>query len=257
MRFLVAVLIVILLGVGCVASYYWVRDSSLMAVRTASVEGVNGYKAQEIRKRLETAAIGLSTVNTDVSALRAAVADYPTVRSIAVDGQPPHDLTIIVKEDRPLAVLQAGDKRVTVGAGGRLLEGVPAGDVPIVPVRGGLPDGGGVRSETRMVLAALQAAPSSMRGQIEIGGVANETGLTIQLDTGVALRFGDATRLRAKWLAAASVLSDPEAAKATYIDLRAPERPAAGGLQPAAAGAVPAPSPTATTQAQPQPQPEP
>jgi hypothetical protein len=42
--------------------------------------------------------------------------------------------------------------------------------------------------------------------------------------------FGDATRLRAKWAAASRVLADLEASGASYVDVRLPGRPAAGGL---------------------------
>jgi cell division protein FtsQ len=42
--------------------------------------------------------------------------------------------------------------------------------------------------------------------------------------------FGTTGDLRSKWTAAVSVLSDPEVAGASYIDLRVPSRPAVGGL---------------------------
>src|ERR671914_803084 len=55
-------------------------------------------------------------------------------------------------------------------------------------------------------------------------------GLVAELREGPELIFGDATRLRSKWAAAARVLADLEASGASYIDLRIPGRPAAGGL---------------------------
>ena len=45
---------------------------------------------------------------------------------------------------------------------------------------------------------------------------------------GLLVYFGDATRPHAKWLSLARVLADPSSAGATYIDVRVPERPAAG-----------------------------
>jgi cell division protein FtsQ len=47
---------------------------------------------------------------------------------------------------------------------------------------------------------------------------------------GPELIFGSATRLAAKWAAASAVLADRKARGATYVDLRLPERPAAGGV---------------------------
>jgi hypothetical protein len=40
--------------------------------------------------------------------------------------------------------------------------------------------------------------------------------------------FGDASRPHAKWLSLARVLADPSSAGASYVDVRLPERPAAG-----------------------------
>ena len=57
-----------------------------------------------------------------------------------------------------------------------------------------------------------------------------EEGIVVELRDGPELIFGDATRVRAKWIAAVRILADPEAAGASYIDVRLPGRPAAGGL---------------------------
>jgi cell division protein FtsQ len=79
-------------------------------------------------------------------------------------------------------------------------------------------------------------------------------GIVVQVRKGPELRFGDASRIPAKWMAAARVLAAAGARGATYIDLRLPERPAAGGLSTtsviplAPAGETTStPTPTATT----------
>jgi len=251
---LVAAVVAAALFVG----FLWLRDSSLMAVRSTSVQGVQGYQAAQITASLERAAKGLSTLHPDTAALRAAVARFPTVRAISADGHPPHGLTVTVTTDKPLAVLVSGNRRVAIAADGRLLRGVPASGVPLVPTRTDLSAGGALRRETEAVLAALRGAPAALREQIRFAGVARDTGLTFQLQSGIALRFGDSSRLRAKWLAAEGVLADPDAAKATYIDVRAPDRPAAGGLIPQQqTEAAPPADAVAGAQSQPQLQPEP
>jgi cell division protein FtsQ len=75
-------------------------------------------------------------------------------------------------------------------------------------------------------------------------------GLKLDLRDGPDLIFGSATRVRAKWAAAARVLADSSAAGATYLDLRVPERTAAGGVGPIEpdATAVPAPGAPEATQ---------
>jgi hypothetical protein len=63
-------------------------------------------------------------------------------------------------------------------------------------------------------------------------------GVTVAMRNGLLVYFGDATRPHAKWLSLARVLADPSSEGASYVDVRLPERPAAGF----ASGAVPATS---------------
>ncbi len=46
--------------------------------------------------------------------------------------------------------------------------------------------------------------------------------------SGLLAYFGDASRPHAKWLSLARVLADSSCAGASYVDVRLPERPAAG-----------------------------
>jgi cell division protein FtsQ len=77
----------------------------------------------------------------------------------------------------------------------------------------------------------------------------HDRGLVARLRNGPDLIFGDTRRLRAKWLAVARVLADKGSQGASYIDVRLPERPAAGGLpvDESAVPAEPAAPPVSTT----------
>ncbi|HEV2060630.1 MAG TPA: hypothetical protein VGR11_14840, partial [Solirubrobacteraceae bacterium] len=57
-------------------------------------------------------------------------------------------------------------------------------------------------------------------------------GLTTTMESGPKLYFGGAARPDAMWGAAAQVLASSTSRGAAYLDLRIPERPVAGGLQP-------------------------
>ncbi len=106
------------------------------------------------------------------------------------------------------------------------------------------------------MVALLAAAPPALRARVT-GVDLGSHGLTAQLSNGPALYFGPAARLAAKWIAAARVLADYTSHGATYLDLRVPERPAAGGLAPVttATTTTTTPAPMPTTNAQPQVQP--
>jgi POTRA domain, FtsQ-type len=76
-------------------------------------------------------------------------------------------------------------------------------------------------------LSVLGAAPQALAHEVT-DAYFGSRGLTIALRGGLLAYFGDATRARAKWLSLARVLADPGSAGAAYVDVRLPERPAAG-----------------------------
>ena len=61
-------------------------------------------------------------------------------------------------------------------------------------------------------------------------GEGPEQGIVVALEDGPEIIFGDADLAAEKWTAAVRVLADGDAAGATYIDVRLPARPVAGGL---------------------------
>ncbi len=83
-------------------------------------------------------------------------------------------------------------------------------------------------------LSVLGAAPWQLRSAVA-RTFDGSRGLTVAMRDGLLVYFGDASRPHAKWLSLERVLADQSSADATYIDVRLPERPAAG-FPPAAAG---------------------
>jgi hypothetical protein len=78
-------------------------------------------------------------------------------------------------------------------------------------------------------LAVLGAAPKPLaKLATRVFTSADGQGLTVAMKSGLLVYFGDASRPHAKWLSLARVLADPSSAGASYVDVRVPERPAAG-----------------------------
>ncbi|CAB4926582.1 unannotated protein [freshwater metagenome] len=228
---IVASTLVILIG-----GWLLLRDSGLVKVSTVEVSGVSGQQAAQVRAALDDAARGMTTLNYDRGELLAAVAQYPIVRDVVVERKLPHTLRIRVVPREPVGVIRAGGMRVAVAADGALLRGVSAADLPPIDVT--LPPTGVRVADPRAAagLAVLASAPDALRRRITAVRSGGD-GVTAQLRGGPALRFGTADRVASKWIAARQVLRDPLARRATYIDLRIPERPAAGGLTEAQGGA--------------------
>ena len=220
------VCVLALLGGG----WLWLRDSGLVAVDDVSVTGLSGTEAPRVRAALEGAARDMTTLHVRPDQLRTAVEPYPSIMAVDAHAAFPHGLRIVVHEHVAVAALASGSDRVPVAADGTLLRGSSTSGLPVVAVAA--PPAGDTLSDKRTlrVVTLLAAAPPELRAKVS-RVYAGPRGLTAPLDAGPVLYFGGADRLRAKWTAAAQVLADRASAGATYIDLRLPERPAAGGLE--------------------------
>ena len=227
-------LAVTLLAAVLVGGWMWVRDSSLVRVKQVSVTGATTSEAARIRSALESAARDMTTLHVRRETLDSAVAAYPSVAGLEVETDFPHRMAIHVLEHRPVAALDVEGRRTPVAADGRVLTGVRAErGLPSIRRRTVPPEAQVDDGRTTDALAVAAAAPEALlaRGERLWWG---PKGLTYDLRDGPPLVFGDDRDAGAKWAAAARVLAEPSAAGATYLDLRATGRVAAGGLGPVA-----------------------
>ena len=223
-RLVAALGIALLLAAGY---QFWLRDSSLVSVEDVTVTGLTTKDAKRVRAQLVSAAHTMTTLHVEKKELEEAIAAYPVVRSLEVTADFPHGLEIHVIEHRPAALVGG----LAVAGDGTILRGLPIeGRLPRIDVKDDL------RGNRLTAPAALHAArvagaaPAPLGARLERIEIRGQDGIVVELRDGPELIFGDATRLHAKWLAATRVLADPDAQGATYIDVRLPGRPAAGGL---------------------------
>jgi cell division protein FtsQ len=235
-------LLLILAACLVLASAYqlWLRDSSLVAVEDVTVTGLTTKDAARVRAALVSAAHTMTTLHVQEDELEQAIAAYPVVRALEVSPDFPHRLEIHVVEHRPAALVNG----LPVAGDGTILRGLPVeGRLPTIEARGGVQ---GDRLKDPAALHAARVAggaPAPLHRRLERIDMRTQEGIVVEMRDGPEIIFGDATRVHAKWLAATRVLADPEAEGATYIDVRLPGRPAAGGL-PAATLAPVAPAGT-------------
>jgi cell division protein FtsQ len=218
---------------ACASAGAWLalRDSSLVSVRNVFITGLGSAEAPQIRNALRSAALDMTTLHVREDALLAAVAQYPSIRGLDVDADLPHKLTIEVRERAPVAAIESGGAKVPASGDGLVLRGMRASGLPTLKVRSAP---SGERVTDRRTLGALGVAggaPAELRERIERLW-SGPRGLTLDLRDGPDLIFGSGTDVERKWTAALRVLADPSASGAIYLDLRVPERVAAGGLGP-------------------------
>jgi cell division protein FtsQ len=210
---------------------FWLRDSSLVAVKEVKISGLTTKDAPRVRIALANAAQEMTTLHVDRERLDRVVEAYPVVRELKVTPDFPHGLRVQVVEHVAAAMAVSDSGQVPVAGDGTLLRGLPVeGRLPTIAVDGML-GGDRLREGDGLAAAAVAgAAPALLRRRIDNVSRRSDDGLVAELGDGPVLVFGSASQLRAKWAAAARVLADPDAKGASYIDLRIPGRPAAGGL---------------------------
>lgn len=127
------------------------------------------------------------------------------------------------------AVLGSGDGAAGVTPDGEVLSG-PAPEAGAVP---SLPDvappkNGRLSGPMLAQAKVLGAAPEPLRPCIERSFL-GESGVDVELDSGIDVIFGDATRAGEKWAAAIALLANSEITALDYVNVVAPGRPSVGG----------------------------
>jgi cell division protein FtsQ len=208
------------------------RDIGLVAVDKVQVTGLTGRDAQRASAALQDAARESTTLHVHRGALDAAAGRFPSIRAIRVQTDFPHGMRVTVIEQRPAAMLVAGGRRIPVAGDGSILTALPvSGDLPVVNVGAGtIPSKRLTPSGTLDAVRVAGGAPAELTPRLSKVTRDAHKGWIVQVADGPQLIFGTATRLADKWAAAVRVLADKDAAGADYIDVRIPDRPAAGGL---------------------------
>jgi cell division protein FtsQ len=219
------------------------RHSRFVAVEHVRIAGVEGPQAAEIAATLRSAAVGMSTLDVDTGALKAAVAHFHVVSALHAKASFPHSLSIEVVEQQAVAALVVGGQRTAVAANGTVL-GADLLTPSLPTIAGSLEPLPGEHLHNPVLLEALRvlgAAPAPLTRYISRAYIAGQRGLTVQMTSGLLAYFGDSGRPHAKWDSLIRVLADPSSAGASYVDVRVPEHPAAGfpdGVPPTQATAV-------------------
>jgi cell division protein FtsQ len=224
----------------------WLRHSPLASVQHVQVSGLHGAETGAIEAALVGAAKHMSTLDVRSGKLRSAVAPFRVVREVRAYPSFPHGLRIRVIERLPVAALTVGGSRTAVAADGVVLgPALLSSSLPTLNADRQPPLGQRVQSQALLApLIVLGAAPAQL-AKLVSRVYSGPKGLTVAMRSGLLVFFGSAERPHAKWLSLASVLADPSSAAASYVDVRVPERPAAGfpaGVSPPASSSAAASS---------------
>ena len=230
-RRLRAVVTAVLALVALASAGLWLRSSSLVRVKDVTITGIDGRQSRAIRNALTASALDMTTLKVDEAELRRSVENFPVVRSLRASADFPNRLRITVNAYEPVAALKRGGNLTAAAADGTLLRGTSTKGLAVVGVR--LTPGGERTTDARALdaIRVLAAAPAPLRRRVA-RVYRGDRGLAATVEDGPKLYFGGGLRLHAKWAAAVQVLASERSQGASYVDLRIPERPVAGGFQP-------------------------
>ncbi|HET9677948.1 MAG TPA: hypothetical protein VFP21_10645 [Solirubrobacterales bacterium] len=130
------------------------------------------------------------------------------------------------------ATIGEGEEAIGVASDGALVGWLPLPEEPPLPrlPLSEPPKGGRVKGSVLEQVRVLAAVPDPLRPYVE-SSYYGESGVDVNLTTGIELRFGDASQATRKWQDAAAVLADPSVTALDYVDLHAPGHPSYGGSE--------------------------
>jgi cell division protein FtsQ len=211
--------------------YFWFRDSSFVEVRSVEVTGLTTKDGPRIESALAAVGEDMTTLHLRVDEIEEAAAQFPVIGAVEVTADFPHGLRIEITERRPAALVSVDGVPLPVAGDGMVLKGLqPPNGLAVVRMEKPVSEGRVTDPRTLRALVVAGAAPGAFPQRIERISEGPERGIVVELEEGPEVVFGDADHAVEKWAAATRVLADPEAQGASYIDVRLPERPVAGGL---------------------------
>jgi cell division septal protein FtsQ len=221
--------------VGLALGYVAARETSIFAVRTIDLRGETPEVAADLRPVLAEVD-GVSLAALDRGDLEARLRAVPSVRHAHVDRAFPNKLTVVVRPERPLAVVRDGARAWLIAESGRVIRTIDPTARPQLPririVLERTPAVGATLAlaEVRASLAVLRAVGEGLAPGVLYAAV-EDAEVELVLRDDVTVRLGPPLDLAAKLAAAGAVLaslSPEERAGLGYLDVSVPERVVAG-----------------------------
>ena len=206
------------------------RDLQAFRIEKVTLSGASSGYGPRLEAELEGAARTMTTLHVDEARLSEVAGRYPAVIDLSADPGFPHALAVRVRERPPVGLVEGRrGRRVPVAADGSLLEGQPV-DRPLPTLPGRASSGRRARRATTASAARLTAAaPAALAASLK-EVTRGPAGWTVDLREGPSCASARWRTYRPSGRRRLAVLRSRAARGARYVDLRLPDRPAAGGF---------------------------
>ena len=169
---------------------------------------------------------GRAMVSVDTNAAQTRLLAQPWIASASVERSWPGTILVTITERRPVAVIGGGSSARLVDSTGRLLG--PAGTVTGLPQIGLVAPGSRtvrIAAHRRALAATMAALSPALVSQVATA-FNGPQGITLELDDGIRVLFGDMSRLTAKDQNLRTVLDQADRGTIERIDVTVPSAPA-------------------------------
>ncbi|MHB1390488.1 MAG: cell division protein FtsQ/DivIB [Thermoleophilia bacterium] len=248
---------VVVLGIAIVgAVFFWVSQSSLLAIENIQVEGNRAIPTETVMETAGPLLRGQSLAKPSFDDVSRALGVNPYTQSVEVDRDFPHTVRIRIREYRPFADLQAADNKLfVVSAEGRTLAPltVAGQDHPVLSTK--VPCAAQVGStldcsDVSTGLWFLENIPVSFNLEFAAVSVADGD-IAATTRNGVVIHFGSLDEYSLKFEVIRQLMARAGAAGVNIsLDVSVPQRPVTKDVAPAAPAAGAAAQPAAGAQMQ-------
>lgn len=211
---------VIFAFVGLVAA---IVTSPVLRVKDVVVEGTSRLDAAQVQAALQPE-IGSLIAFVDHDEVASHLEQFTLIQSFSVESQLPSTLVVSIVERSPIGAVAAGGGYTVFDAAGVPIETVTdaPSDLPLFTVNALSDTDVGFRSAVQV----LTALPASIRSAVTAISATTQDNVTVTLNTGLVIVWGDASESDYKAAVLNAVLkAAPDAKK---VDLSAPDLPVVG-----------------------------
>lgn len=197
--------------------------SSVLDVDHIRVQGVDPGQESEIRAA-SGLTLGAPLIDVTPGSVVARVEDLAWVQSATVTRVWPGSVQIRITPRIPVATAGNGANAVTIDRSGRVIGAITGSaalpSLDLTPPAAGQT----VSAPWRSALAVVADMPAPLLAEVTAARVGSN-GIELTLRDGITVRFGDASRLRAKSVALKALLDQAGRTSIRSIDVRVPANP--------------------------------
>ena len=201
-----------------------VATTPVLSVKTVNIEGATYTNKKTLEKATELLkGKAMLTLNTD-PAMKVLESD-PWVREVSIDTKLPNTVTIDIAERTPRVWFRSTDEKYRViDEEGRVLAvttGQPTGYSEVTGLGPNVAPGGVAPDEYTATAQLSMSMPVELSSRVARFGVTTAGDITMSLQSGALIKFGQPSDLRQKLISVVVVLRRPDADKLVSIDVSA------------------------------------